>query len=215
MKTLLHWILVAGVFSLGGAVLAWQLKPSPPPPLPTTVHDTVRVAAEALRQAAPKPRITGASRITRHAVAPELVIIGEKSDTVPADSHIVLRPADSLGLRRAEPRYQKPGQNVGPPTLPYLAGRYGSGRLELWVGRSDSSVLYQRHRVHAPFDFVTDSAGVHVHEQRAWLRVVKGAAKCGGAAAIGAGAGALLVGKDRLGGAIVGAAAGCAGTIVF
>src|SRR5690606_18421166 len=98
---------------------------------------------------------------------------------------------------------------------PYLAGRYRHGTLELWAGRSDSSVLYQRHQVHVPFDWVSDAGTITVHEQRGWVRFLGGAVHCGGAAGVGAAAGALLVSRDRLGGAVVGALAGCAGSVVF
>lgn len=200
MKT----ILVAATCLLGGAVLAWRLKPEPPLPAVLQQVDTLVVTKTQLVASAPRVEPRTVDRIVYREVPPELVMVGR--DSVPPESSSV-EPPDSARTDS--------GADEVAPTVPYVAGRYGSGKLDLWIGRSDSSVLYQRHRVHAPFDFVTDSAGVHVHEQRAWLRVVKGAARCGGAAAVGAGAGALLVGKDRLGGAIVGAAAGCAGTIVF
>lgn len=199
-------VLALGVLAAFAFGLGWKLKPTPLPSVLQKI-DTMVVTRTQLVESAPKVQLKTVDRIIYREVPPELVMIGTNPDTVPADSQAVTGP-DST-------RSQNPETILEPPTLPYLAGRFHSGKLELWAERSDGSVLYERRGVHAPFDFVTDSTAMHVHEQRAWLRFVKGAAKCAASAAVGAAGGALVVGKDRTGGAIAGAAAGCAGSVVF
>jgi hypothetical protein len=215
----------AALAATAGALLAWQVKPLPPPQFRTVI-----VKDTSLAQQVPHVTPTLGERITKTTVKPTQVAVSlGNPDTALIGKFCVERVAAAMAAVQtsAKPdsgpnqeRLAKESNKNPPPILPPFSGRFADNRLELQAVRSDGSLWDATYQATPPLEWVaghggaSDTAAV-VRQNRALFRLLPHLGKCakGGilGGAIGAGAG-LLTGLDVGKTAAIGAGAGCAGS---
>lgn len=102
-----------------------------------------------------------------------------------------------------------------PPTQPPFAGSVKDGRLTLHSTLSDGTLWRGSWRVHEPFTWSSSGDSVWVVQDRLWVRIGRGAVKCGKRAAIGGAVGGVVgaILGDWQAGSAAGGFVGC--TSVF
>lgn len=103
--------------------------------------------------------------------------------------------------------------------LPTVSGRYSGSTLDLWLTRSDGSLLRATAKLKPRFAFFSgadkgsDTLPIF-QSDRAWVRTLRQAGKCAPAAGVVAGVGALVNPQDRALAAIIGGASTLLGCLI-
>jgi hypothetical protein len=215
-------LLVAGAAALLAGAAVWHWKPMPAP----TYSGEITIPDGLLLARRPTLARTLGKRLGTERVAPLQAARGtERSD---AGRVAGFCAAAAAAARSAPTIVVQTSANGSPPSgsdttghrpdgtppaeLPPFSGRFTGKILTLQSTLSDGNPWEGTWRVHTPFEWLADGDSVPVTQPRTGVRVVRGAKDCGIRAAIG-GAGGLLLGllvQEPKGGAIGGAAAGCA-----
>lgn len=121
---------------------------------------------------------------------------------VPAGHLVQTAPAQTSANREPIP---ETSEKAGPPILPDFGGRAGGSKVFLSSTLNDGRPWDATYKVRGRWTFASSGDSVVVRSERFWSRFVRGALRCGAAAGISGGIGALVDREDPLRGAARGA----------
>lgn len=215
-----HWeLLLIGFGALMGAglIASYCFRGEPLPPFtPVVIKPDSVVVKE--RPSTGKPSL--GQRLTTHPVAPARIVSAGVPDTARVRA-FARKVFEAESLRAELRRLRAEGKDtsaVSQPDaiLPPTAGKYDGQRLDLWLSRSDGSVMQATARLRPRFEWTTGAGGLsdsvpQFREDRAWLRALREIEHCALPTGVLAAGGAALNSKDRVLGAAIGAGAGLLG----